>query len=301
MDKWTNGHNLLWKTHLKKTFYFLTSCRIETIDGGRIIDPSPFPSLRQIIRFQTMMRTEKDTLRMLTKNLYSGSKLSYLEDLLYPDLANKLQNIVRRTQLGVQLSLAEAELSQKKTTNKLLTPTTRAVTSYSTMSITELESWISEMKENAKTLQTFSFVRTGGPRHCLSLPKSPTSFDLSFVTYNDHLARLTCLQMERTRFLHRHPINLSSFACLGVSLPLAVNINALSGQQPLHSSDTVRESIALTPTIVDLMYFLSYGTYKMKATSKNNTITIDCATQTSVSCVTQTTETAIETMTIEND
>ena len=247
------------------------------------MDPSPFPSLRQIVRFQTVVKLEKDNLRKLTKSLFSGSKLSFLEDLVYPEIANKLHFLAERAKLGAQLSLAEEELSGRETTDKSTVSKTLAVTtSFSAMSTAELESWISVTKVNAKTPPTPSLVKVGGgPHDCLALPET-SHFKFSFIKYNDQLARLTCLQMERTKFLYQHPINLSSFAQLGISLPLATDINALSGQQPLHSSDNVRESNALTPIIVNFIFFLSYGTYRIDSAPKNNTITIDCPTQTPI-------------------
>ena len=240
------------------------------------------------------MKLEKDPLRKLTKSLFSGSKTSYLEDLVFPEMANKLQYLTRRTKINTQVLLAEEEFSRRKTTDNLTQSKNPVVTSFSTMSTTELELWISEMKENLKTPQRPSLVRVGGQSRCLSLPETPEAFNFSFVTYDNQLARLTCLQMERTKFLYRHPINLSSYACLGMSLPLAIDIDALSGQQPLHSSDDVRESIALSLTVVDSLFFLSYGTYKIDLTLKNNTLTIDSSTQTPLCCTTQT-ETAVET------
>ena len=207
---------------------------------------------------------------------------------MFPEMANTLQYLTRRTKINTQVLLAEEEFSRRKTIDNLTQSKTSVVTSFSTMSTTELESWISEMKQNLKTAQRPSFVRVGGQRHCLSLPETSDVFNFSFITYNDQLARLTCLQMERTKFLYRHPINLSSYARLGVSLPLAIDIDALSGQQPLHSSDDVRESIALSPTIVDSLFFLSYGTYKIDSTLQNNTLTIDSSTQTPLCYTTQT-------------
>ena len=241
--------------------------------------PFPFPSLGQIVRFQTMRNLEGNAIRKITRTLFAGSKLQFLENLVYPEMSNKLHNIVKRTKMSTQLHLAEKELLHR--TDKEKDPKAVCIlTSFSAMSLGQLVAWIFETKKSLNTPRKPSLIRVGGDsHHSIALPSAST-FKFSCVKYDDRDAQLTCNRMDRSKNLARHPINMASFAALGLSLPIAIENNTLLAQTPLHSSDNVRSTVALTPVISDTLFFLSYGTYRLSAHPKPPSIAIDCETQT---------------------
>ena len=261
-------------------FFFSFDYRVETIDGGKVLDstPFPFPSLGQITRFQTMRVFENNALMKISKTLFSGSKLQFLENLVYPEMANQLQHLVERAKMNTQLQIAEKEMLSRQT-KKNNTEMVSINTSFSVMPMHQLKAWISEIKQKVNTPRSSTIVQVGGQGRRLTLP-SASSFKFSFVDYDDIDAQLTCQRMDRSKYLARHPINLASFAILGLSLPISIDNNALLAQTPLHSSDNVRYSIALTPIVADALFFLSYGTYQLDARTKDPRITIDHQSQT---------------------
>lgn len=233
--------------------------KLEMVQGARIYDINrevPFPTLKEIIRFQLTRKLETDILSKTREIVFNSSRYQFLQKIYYPELSCQLDYFLTKYKLSTQLDIAKKVLTNRSSPN-CSSPNPTYWTSFHSMSNKALKDWIVDAEEFVNRRR---FVKSPTkPNICFSspnvfaIPASRKQFPYTFIRYDDRASVITSQLLFQSRKWRKSGQFLSSYAALSKQCPYQV----------LAPTGCNAQNVDNTKCIRDFMHFLSYGFYDL--------------------------------------
>ena len=244
--------------------------KLELIDAGRVTKyDQEFPSLAKIIRYEVLREAERHALSRIQRGLFGSSREKYLNNVIWPETTNQLTDLLNKQQLRMQLSHALKEQQYRQTSLHQSSATPPPHTCFTDMpsesttpSQPSLNQWIHAAHEKLDTTNRSSHVALPA-EPMVSLTFNPDRrMHLSFIRHAEEFDS-TAELVGRAEHVEAHPRNTGSLAQVALSTPLLVD--TLPDEQ-IHPFDekTKEKNNSVNQTALDIVRFLSFGTFKTK-------------------------------------
>ena len=244
---------------------------MQLIDGGRIEpDKSSFPSLKKLIRLQSILALKNDFLNVTGRALFGQTRSSFLERVYYPEMSNQALCVMKKWKLSNQCRIAKAELANRRVHGRrsfFLDMTDDELTQWLHRAVQPLAQYMSKLDQSNVT------VGSPTPSIGVGLPYE-NHLNYSFMTRQSLASNQpfmnsiieTTLANARAGLsvppvrnpVRNHPTNLAAIARLAKNLPISVSVNLDHTIHPDDRDDVIQETRELS----EFMSFLSFGVYR---------------------------------------
>ena len=260
--------------------------QMQLIDGGRIDRlKGSFPSLRNLIRLQTILSLKKDALSVAGRSLFGQSRNEFLERIYYPELSNQALCLMKKWKLGNQYRIAKQELANRKEHGRR--------SFFVDMTDDQLSHWIFRAVQPLTRYMynlCQSSVTVGRPVPSLgvAIPRD-NHLRYSFMSEEMLAANKPYMTQALTTTLvnariglsvhpvrhpvRDHPTNLAIVARIAKGLPVLVKENSDSSIHP-DDDDMLKTDVHENQELSNFMSFLSYNIYRPYRNTPRNCVAL---------------------------